>query len=141
MEQSNILSAMTQATEEYLRNRITELEERVKTVEESHARVVQRDFSTSAALSSMSESLKEWTLENFENGNITEEQALELSEIGVFELNKEVEAEVSVTYYITVQVPAGESAEDIINDIDFDSIAYDTECITNVSSSVDRVDI
>jgi hypothetical protein len=141
MEQSSILSAMTHATEEYLRNRVVELEERVKTVEESHARVVQRDFSTAAAMSSMSESLKEWTLENFENGNITEEQAVELSEIGVFELTKEVEAEVSVTYYITVQVPAGESAEDIINDIDFDAIVYDTEHITNVSSSVDSVDI
>jgi hypothetical protein len=129
------------ATEEYLRNRITELEERVKTVEESHARVVQRDFSTAAALNAMSESLRDWTMENLENGAITDEQALELAEIGSFELTKEVEAEVSVTYYITLNVPAGENAEDIINDIDFDAIVYDTDHVTHVSSSVDSVDI
>lgn len=128
-------------TEEYLRNRITELEERVKTVEESHARVVQRDFSTAAALNAMSETLREWTVENLENGAITDEQALELAEIGGFELTKEVEAEVSVTYYITLNVPAGENAEDIINDIDFDAIVYDTDHVTHVSSSVDSVDI
>lgn len=129
------------ATEEYLRNRITELEERVKTVEESHARVVQRDFSTSAALNAMSESLRDWTVENLENGSINDEQALELAEIGSFELTKEVEAEVSVTYQITLNVPAGENAEDIINDIDFDAIVYDTDHVTHVSSSVDSVDI
>jgi hypothetical protein len=129
------------ATEEYLRNTITQLEERVKTVEESHARVVQRDFSTSAALTAMSESLRDWTLENLENVAINDEQALELAEIGGFELTKEVEAEVSVTYYITLNVPAGESAEDLINDIDFDAIVYDTDHVTNVSSSVDSVDI
>ena len=129
------------ATEEFLRNRITELEERVKTVEESHARVVQRDFSTAAALNAMSETLREWTVENLENGAINDEQALELAEIGGFELTKEVEAEVSVTYYFTINVPAGESAEDIINDIDFDAIVYDTDHVINVSSSVDGIDI
>ena len=129
------------ATEEFLRNRVAELEERVKTVEESHARVVQRDFSTSAALNAMSETLREWTVENLENGSINDEQALELAEIGGFELSKEVEAEVNVTYYLTINVPAGESAEDIINDIDFDAIVYDTDHVINVSSSVDGIDI
>ncbi len=130
-----------QATEEYLRNRITELEERVKTVEESHARVVQRDFSTAAALNAMSSSLQEWTMENLENGNITEEQATELSEIGSFELTKEVEAEVNVTYYITLQVPAGEDAESIINDIDFESVSYNSDAITHISASIDNIDL
>jgi hypothetical protein len=129
------------ATEEFLRNQITQLQERVKTVEESHARVVQRDFSTAAALNAMSESLRDWTIENLENIAINEAQALELAEIGGFELTKEVEAEVSVTYYITLNVPAGENAEDIINDIDFDAIVYDTDHVTHVSSSVDSVDI
>ena len=129
------------ATEEYLRNTITQLEERVKTVEESHARVVQRDFSTSAALNAMSETLREWTVENLENGAINDEQALELAEIGGFNLTKEVEAEVTVTYYLTIEVPAGEDAESIINDIDFDAIVYDTDRVTHVSSSVDEIDI
>ena len=129
------------ATEEYLRNRVTELEERVKTVEESHARVVQRDFSTAAALTAMSTGLHEWTMENLENGNITEEMAVELSEIGVFDLTKEVEAEVTVTYYLTIEVPAGEDAESIINDIDFEAISYDINHVTNVSANIDSIDI
>jgi hypothetical protein len=129
------------ATEEFLRNQITELQERVKTVEESHARVVQRDFSTAAALTAMSTGLHEWTMENLENGNITEEMAVELSEIGAFDLTKEVEAEVTVTYYLTIEVPAGEDAESIINDIDFDAIAYDTDHVTHVSSNVTDIDI
>lgn len=128
-------------TEEFLRNRITELEERVKTVEESHARVVQRDFSTAAALTAMSTGLHEWTMENLENGNITEEMAVELSEIGVFDLTKEVEAEVTVTYYLTIEVPAGEDAESIINDIDFEAITYDINHVTNVSANIDSIDI
>lgn len=129
------------ATEEFLRNRITELEERVKTVEESHARVVQRDFSTAAALNAMSTGLHEWTMENLEKRLINDEQAQELAEIGGFELIKEVEAEVSVTYYLTIEVPAGEDAESIINDIDFDAIAYDTDHVTHVSSNVTDIDI
>jgi hypothetical protein len=129
------------ATEEFLRNQITELQERVKTVEESHARVVQRDFSTAAALNAMSETLREWTVENLENGAINDEQALELAEIGGFNLTKEVEAEVTVTYWLTIEVPAGEDAESIINDIDFDAIAYDTDHVTHVSSNVTDIDI
>ncbi len=128
-------------TEGFLRNRVTQLEERLKTVEESHARVVQRDFSTAAALTAMSTGLHEWTMENLENGNITEEQAVELSEIGVFDLTKEVEAEVTVTYYLTLEVPAGEDAESLINDIDFEAITYDMNHVTHVSASVDNIDI
>ncbi len=129
------------ATEEFLRSEITKKDERIQQLEESHARVVQRDFSTSAALTAMSTALHEWTMENLENGAITEEQATELSEIGSFELTKEVEAEVTVTYYITLQLPAGEDAESAINDIDFEAISYDTDIITHISSNVDNIDL
>lgn len=137
METTNIVNA----TEEFLRSQITKLEEQLKSVQESHARVVQRDFSTAAALNAMSTSLHEWTMENLENGSITEEQAVELSEIGAFELTKEIEAEVTVTYYLTIEVPAGEDAESIINDIDFEAITYDVSTVTHVSASVDNIDI
>lgn len=129
------------ATTEFLNSQIEQKDARIKQLEESHARVVQRDFSTAAALTAMSTGLHEWTMENLENGSITEEQATELSEIGNFELTKEVEAEVTVTYYITLQLPAGEDAESAINDIDFDAISYDSDIITHVSSNVDNIDI
>jgi hypothetical protein len=89
----------------------------------------------------MRDGMHEWTMENLESRSITEEQATEIADICGFELTKEVEAEVTVTYYITLQVPAGEEAEDIINDIDFDAITYDCDKITHVSSNVDSVDI
>ncbi len=129
------------ATEEFLRSQIAKLEDRNKQLEESHARVVQRDFSTAAALTAMSTGLHEWTMDNLENGNITEEQAVELSEIGAFDLTKEVEAEVTVTYYLTLEVPAGEDAESLINDIDFEAITYDMSIVTNVSASIDSIDL
>lgn len=141
METSTMVNAMTNASETYLRTKIDEQAARITQLEESHSRMAQRDFSTAAALNSMIESLREWTVENFGDGNITEEQAVELAEIGGFELTTEVEAQVDVTYYITVNVPAGENAEDIINDIDFDAIVYDTDHVTHVSSSVNSVDI
>ena len=132
---------VTHATEEFLRSEITKKDERIKQLEESHARVVQRDFSTAATLTTMSNALQEWTLENLESGDINEEQATELSEIGNFELTKEVEAEVTVKYWITLQVPAGESAEDIINDIDFDSVSYNSDSVMYISSEVSDIDI
>ncbi len=129
------------ATVEFLNSQIAQKDERIKQLEESHARVVQRDFSTAATLTTMSNALQEWTLENLESGDINEEQATELSEIGNFELSKEVEAEVTVKYWITLQVPAGESAEDIINDIDFDSVSYNSDAIENISYEVSDIDI
>lgn len=138
METNSI--TVVNATDEFLRNEITKRDERIKSLEEHVQRVTQRDYSTAGNLQAMRDGLHEWTMENLENGSINEEQALELSEIGGFELTKEVEAEVTVRYWITLQVPAGEDAESIINDIDFDAISYDTDTVTHVSSSVDSVD-
>jgi hypothetical protein len=89
----------------------------------------------------MRDGMHEWTVQEFKDGHITESQAEAIAEICGFELTQEVEAEVSVTYNITIQVPIGEDAEDIINDIDFESVSYNSDNITWLSASVDRVDI
>jgi polyhydroxyalkanoate synthesis regulator phasin len=129
------------ATEDFLKSEIEKRNERITQLEEHIQRLTQRDYSTAAALQAMRDGLQEWTMENFENGNITEEQATELSEMGGFDLTKEVEVEVNVTYYITLQLPAGEDAESAINDIDFEAISYDSDTITHISASVDNIDI
>jgi hypothetical protein len=85
--------------------------------------------------------MQEWTLEEFDNGQITESQAEEIAQICGFELTRNVEAEVTVIYNITLQVPVGEDAEDIINDIDFESISYNSDNISWISANVDRIDI
>ena len=128
------------ATDEFLRSEITKRDERIQSLEEHVQRVTQRDYTTAGTLQAMRDGLHEWTMENLENGSINEEQAVELSDIGGFELTKEVEVQVSVTYYITLEVPANEDAESIINDIDFDAVTYDTDKVTHVSSSVDSID-
>jgi hypothetical protein len=48
---------------------------------------------------------------------------------------------VTVEYSMTINVPAGEDAEDIVNDIDFDAISYDTDKISYVSSSISNIEI
>jgi hypothetical protein len=129
------------ATEEFLRSEIAKKDERIQQLEESHARVVQRDYSTAGTMHAMRDGMHEWTMTELENNGITESQATEISEICGFDLTKEVEAEVTVTYYITLQLPAGEDAESAINDIDFDAITYDSDIITHVSSNVDNIDL
>lgn len=128
------------ATEEFLRSEITKRDERIVQLEEHVQRVTQRDYATAGQLQAMRDGMHEWTMEALEQREISETNAEEIAEICGFELTKEVEAEVSVTYYITVQVPAGETAEDILNDIDWDAITYDSDKITNVSSSVESMD-
>jgi hypothetical protein len=100
----------------------------------------QRSYSDSAERNRMVESMKEWTLEELSNETITESQAQEIAEIMGFDLTKEVEVEVTVTYNITMQVPHDEDAESIVNDIDFETVSYNSDNITWLSATVDRID-
>jgi sugar-specific transcriptional regulator TrmB len=100
----------------------------------------QRSYADSAERNRMVESMQEWTLEELSNETITESQAQEIAEIMGFDLTKEVEVEVTVTYNLTLQVPHDEDAESIVNDIDFESVSYNSDYVTWFSSSVDRID-
>jgi len=129
------------ATTEFLQTQISALQESIKSKDEHIQRITQRDYSTAAEMQRMRDGMHEWTIQEFKDGHITESQAEAIAEICGFELTQEVEAEVTVTYNITLQVPIGEDAEDIINDIDFESVSYNSDNITWLSSSVDRIDI
>lgn len=131
---------MINATEDYLKSQIAQKDERIQQLEEHVQRVTQRDYSTAANLNAMRDGMQTWTIEALEQREISQTNAEEIAEICGFELTKEVEVEVNVTYYITVEVPAGEDVDSIISDIDFDAITYDIDKITHVSSSVDNVD-
>jgi len=136
MENTTVINATT----EFLQTQIAQKDERIQQLEEHVQRVTQRDYATRGELQGLRDGMQEWTLNALEQREISETNAEEIADICGFELTKEVEVEVNVTYYITCMVPAGESAEDIINDIDFDAITYDIDKITHVSSSVDSVD-
>lgn len=128
------------ATNEFLTNQIAQKDERIKSLEDHVQRVTQRDYNTAAELNRIKDQMKDWTLEALESRDISETNAEEISEICGFELTKEVDVDVIVSYNFTVNVPVGENVEDIINDIDFDSINYDCDKISYVTSSVDSVD-
>lgn len=127
--------------ESFLRDKLAKATLRVSELEESHAKLAQRSYADSADKNRMVEAMQEWTLEELENGTITETHAEEIAEIMGFELSKEFEVEVTVTYSITVNARNEEEATNAINDIDFDTVSYNSDSIQYLSSSIDRVDI
>jgi len=89
----------------------------------------------------MVEGMKEWTLSELSDESITEEQAEAIAEIMGFELTTEFEVEVTVLYSVTVNARDEESAQNAIHDIDFDTVQYNSDNISWLSSSIDRIDI
>jgi hypothetical protein len=129
------------ATTEFFQTQITERDERINSLQEHIQKVTQRSYGEAAERSRITNEMQEWTLTELENNGITESQAEEISSICGFELSKEFELEVTVNYVITVNARDEESAQNAIHDIDFDSVSYNDDYITYLSSNVERVDI
>jgi len=129
------------ATEDYLKSQLAEKEQRIVQLEEHIQRVTQRSYADSADKNRMVEQMQEWTLSALETGTINETEAEEIAEIVGFELTKEFELEVTVLYSVTVNARDEESAQNVIHDIDFDTVQYDSDNISWLSSSIDRIDI
>ena len=128
-------------TREFLETTLVANKERINQLEEHIQKVTQRSYADSADRNRMVEGMQEWTLEAVEDGSITESQAEEIAEIMGFELTKEFEVEVTVMYSVTVNARNEEAATNAIHDIDFDTVQYDSDNISWLSSSIDRVDI
>lgn len=129
------------ATAEFLNSQIVKLQETLQMKDEHIQRLTQRSYADSADRNRMVEAMQEWTLEALQARDISETNAEEIAEIMGFDLTKEVEVEVTVTYNLTVMVPHDEDVESIVNDIDFETINYNDDYITYFSASVDRIDI
>ena len=129
------------ATEDYLKSQLAEKEQRIVQLEEHIQRVTQRSYADSADKNRMVEAMQEWTLSALETGTINETEAEEIAEIVGFELTKEFELEVTVLYSVTVNARDEESAQNVIHDIDFETVQYNSDNISWLSSSVDRIDI
>ena len=131
---------LVNATEDFLKSQIILKDERIAQLEEHIQKVTQRSYADSADRNRVTESMQEWTLEALAQGSINETEAEEIAEIVGFELTKEFEVEVTVMYSVTVNARDEESAQNLIHDIDFDSVSYGEE-IQYLSSSVDRIEI
>jgi uncharacterized membrane protein YheB (UPF0754 family) len=131
---------VTNATTEFLNTQIAALQQSLKNKDEHIQRISQRSYQESSDKNRITEAMQEWTMNELKDNGITEDQATEIAEIIGFELTKEVEVEVTVTYNLTLQVPHDEDVESIVNDIDFESVSYNSDNITWLSSTVDRID-
>jgi hypothetical protein len=127
-------------TREFLESRLVENETRIKQLEESHAQVTQRSYGEAAERNRMRNEMQDWTLEQMNDGTISEDTAQEIADICGFELTKEFELEVTVQYSVTVNARNEEEAMNLMYDIDFDSVSY-PEGVSYLSSTVDHVDI
>ena len=141
MDQTTNSVTVVNATEDFLKAQIVQKDERIAQLEEHIQKVTQRSYADSADRNRITESMQEWTLSALEAGSINETEAEEIAEIVGFELTKEFEVEVTVMYSITVNARDEESAQNAIHDIDFDTVDYNSDNISWLSSSIDRVDI
>jgi hypothetical protein len=127
-------------TREFLESQLVQNKERIAQLEKHIQEVTQRSYGEAAERSRMRNEMQEWTLEALDNANITESEAEEIASICGFELTKEFELEVTVQYSITVNARNEEEAQNLIHDIDFDSVS-EPQGVTYLSSSVDRIEI
>ena len=127
-------------TREFLESQLVLNKERIQQLEEHISRVTQRSITESSERNRVRNEMQEWTLEALDDETITESNAQEIADICGFELTKEFEVEVSVSYSITVNARNEDSAQELIHDIDFDSVSY-PEGVTYLSSSVDDINI
>ena len=141
MDQTETPVTIVNATEDFLRDSLAKATLRVTQLEEHIQKVTQRSYADSADKNRMVEGMKEWTLSELSDESITEEQAEAIAEIMGFELTTEFEVEVTVLYSVTVNARDEESAQNAIHDIDFDTVQYDSDNISWLSSSIDRIDI
>jgi len=142
MDQQNLstLAGVVNATEDFLKSEILKKDAYIKQLESAHANAVQRSTGEAAERNRMRNEMQEWTLEQLDNEDMSESQAESIASICGFELTKEFELEVTVQYSITVNARNEEEAQNLIHDIDFDSVS-EPQGITYLSSSVDRIDI
>ena len=141
MDQSETSVTIVNATEDFLKSQIAQKDERIANLESHISTVTQRSYTESAERNRMRNEMQEWTLEAIDNDTISEDTAQEIADICGFELTKEFEIEATVLYSITVKARNEEEATNAIHDIDFDTVQYNDENISWLSSSIDRVDI
>jgi cysteinyl-tRNA synthetase len=129
------------ATHEYLQSQINQKHQRIQELEQHVQRVTQRDFNTAAELNALREDLKSFTVREFQNNDITNEQAEQLAVIGGFELTKEFSVSLTVSYDVVIKAKDEEAVQEIIDSIDFDQISYSADGIESVNYQIDDISI
>jgi hypothetical protein len=85
--------------------------------------------------------VKSYVIESIANGEMSDTIAETLAQICDFELTTEVTATVRVEYEIQMQVPIGEDAESMLQDIDFETVSYNSDYISWFNAEVHNISI
>ena len=133
MEQETTVTIVN-ATEDFLKSQIAQKDERIANLESHISNVTTRSYTEAAERNRMRNEMQEWTLEALDNGTFDEDIAQEIADICGFELTKEFEVEVTVLYSVTVNARNEEEATNAIHEIDFDTVDYNSDSISNTSS-------
>ena len=128
------------ATQEYLRAQLDEKTDKIIQLEKALESARDINRRNAREMNDTRDAIQAWTFEELENGQLTESQAEEIAGICGFELTKETEVEVTVTYSLTVTAGPTDDVEDIVNNINFDTIDYDEQLISSLNASIDRID-
>ncbi len=131
------MDTVNYATETFLRDELAKATLRITQLEESHARLAQRDMNTAAALNRLKEDLKDWTRSELNEENISTEQAQALAKIGDFTLSQNYDVTMTVDHTFTICVESGEDIDDILSTIEFNVNSYHVELMNEDSNVVD----
>jgi hypothetical protein len=85
--------------------------------------------------------VKDYVVESISNGEMSDTIAETLAQICDFELTTEVTATVRVEYEIQMSVPIGEDAESMLQDIDFETVSYNSDYISWFNAEVGSITI
>lgn len=119
------------ATTEFLARQIDEKDARITQLEESHARLAQRDMHTAATLNKLREDLKQWTRNELRDDSITQEQAEALAQFGEFKLTQAYDVTMLVEHTFTIDLESGEDIDDVLSTIEFSTDSYHTELMNS----------
>jgi len=128
-------------TREFLETTLAQNKTRIDELEKHIQVVTQRSYGEAAERNRMRNEMQEWTFEAIEAGTLNESEGQEIADICGFELTKEFEVEVTVVYGITVNARNEEEVQNVIHEIDFDSVSYNSDYISYLSSSIDNIEV
>jgi hypothetical protein len=125
------------ATESFLRDELAKATLRNSDLELMHSSALQRSTQLQLSMGRLQDSLESWTKRELSEDNLTIEQANELAMIGDFSLAKTYDVTIMVEHTFTIEVPADETIEDVIETISYNPESYHVDLINEDSNVID----
>jgi hypothetical protein len=118
-------------TREFLENKIVQLQDELAMITKFREDLISASNKTNDRLTNLEHSLKDWTRSQLSDDNITQEQALELAQIGNFTLTTCYDVAMLVEHTFTIELEAGDDIDDVLSSIDFSADSYHTELMNS----------